>query len=256
MTKVAIAAGASYDLPGTGEMNDRFDRLDKKFAELTREQLRGVKLMRVPTLSTVAGSTTQIQIPQSSSGYGLAGPESGFLWRIGRVTVVSNGADNASWGLPATSSPAVPATGVAQQNTNPYPVKVVINANGATITNVTVNGLTVGTGAGTYIVPAAGTISIAYTVATPTWVWSAAQAQANVGTGVALYTTSDESPQQRNTIDTTLQCGQGYYPSSRGVFLMPSEGLLAVISAPVQGNTYTLTGQVWAVPAEMMGKLT
>lgn len=73
---------------------------------------------------------------------------------------------------PTPAQPAVPATGVAIQNTNPYPVLVVISANGATITNVTVSGQTVGTAAGTYIVPSAGTISIAYTVATPTWVWS------------------------------------------------------------------------------------
>jgi hypothetical protein len=73
---------------------------------------------------------------------------------------------------PAAIQPAVPATGVAVQNTNQFPVQVVISPNGATITNVTVNGLTVGTTAGTYTVPANGTISIAYTVATPTWVWT------------------------------------------------------------------------------------
>jgi hypothetical protein len=72
----------------------------------------------------------------------------------------------------APSQPAVPATGVAQQNVNAYPVSVAINANGATITNVSVNGVTVGTSAGTYIVPAYGSISIAYSVAVPTWVWS------------------------------------------------------------------------------------
>lgn len=73
---------------------------------------------------------------------------------------------------PGPSQPAVPATGVAQQNANSYPVQVVISANGATITNVSVNGITVGTAAGTYFVPAYGSISIAYSVATPTWVWS------------------------------------------------------------------------------------
>lgn len=72
----------------------------------------------------------------------------------------------------AITQPVVPATGVAAQNQNNAPVTVVIGANGATITNVTVNGVTVGTTAGTYIVPAAGTISIAYTVATPTWTWA------------------------------------------------------------------------------------
>jgi hypothetical protein len=78
---------------------------------------------------------------------------------------------------PAPSQPAVPATGVAQQNANSYPVSVVIGANGATITNVSVNGITVGAAAGTYAVPAFGSISIAYAVATPTWVWSYAGAQ-------------------------------------------------------------------------------
>jgi hypothetical protein len=73
---------------------------------------------------------------------------------------------------PVPAQPAVPATGVAQQNINQFPVKVVIAANGATITAVVVNGVTVGTGAGTYTVPANGAISISYTVATPTWIWS------------------------------------------------------------------------------------
>jgi hypothetical protein len=79
---------------------------------------------------------------------------------------------------PTPAQPAVPATGVAQQNVNLYPVTVVISPNGATITNVSVNGVTVGTAAGTYTVPSAGSISIAYSVATPTWVWSDAAAAA------------------------------------------------------------------------------
>jgi hypothetical protein len=68
--------------------------------------------------------------------------------------------------------PAVPATTVPAQNTNSVPVRVVIAANGATITAVVVNGLTVGTAAGTYMVPAYGFISITYTVASPLWTWS------------------------------------------------------------------------------------
>lgn len=71
-------------------------------------------------------------------------------------------------------TPAVPATTVVAQNANNYPVTVVISPNGATITNVSVNGITVGVAAGTYIVPIAGSISIAYTVATPLWVWTTA----------------------------------------------------------------------------------
>jgi hypothetical protein len=86
----------------------------------------------------------------------------------GHIIVTSTGS---ILGVPA--QPAVPATTVAAQNVNSYPVQVVIAANGATITNVSVNGVTVGTAAGTYVVPAYGSISIAYAVAVPTWVWSA-----------------------------------------------------------------------------------
>lgn len=87
---------------------------------------------------------------------------------------------------PVPSQPAVPATGVAQQNVNNYAVQVVISANGATISNVSVNGVTVGTAAGTYAVPAFGSISIAYTVATPTWVWSYTGPQLTAASGFTL----------------------------------------------------------------------
>jgi hypothetical protein len=74
---------------------------------------------------------------------------------------------------PAIATPAVPATTVTATNSNNFPVQVVIGANGATISAVTVNGSSVGSAAGTYVVPAAGTIAISYTVATPTWAWTA-----------------------------------------------------------------------------------
>lgn len=89
--------------------------------------------------------------------------------------------------------PAVAATGVAVQNVNSYPVQVVISANGATITNVSVNGVTVGTAAGTYVVPAYGSISIAYSVATPTWVWSNAS-PASAGLWVASVVFPPSAP--------------------------------------------------------------
>ena len=91
--------------------------------------------------------------------------------------------------MPVT--PAVPATTVAVQNSNPYAVTVVIT--GGTMTAVVVNSVTVGTGAGTYIVPAAGAISMTFSGA-PTWAWSAAassvpasaQRQAIIGGQVIL----------------------------------------------------------------------
>lgn len=68
----------------------------------------------------------------------------------------------------AVSTPSVPSSAVAQVSTYNFPVLVTIT--GGTMTNVTVNGSTVGTGAGTYLLPASGSITMTYTVA-PTWAW-------------------------------------------------------------------------------------
>jgi hypothetical protein len=253
MTKVDIAAGHSYDLPSTQEMHGRFDALERKFSEQTRIELRGMKLMRFPTLSAQATGTTLV-LPATASGYGLVGPESGFVWKINRLTVATSGTDGGGVSSPGThSQPAVPASTVAQQNTNSYPVTVVIS--GGTATATFVNGIQVGGGDGTFIVPSGGAISVTYSVA-PTWVWSNASPSfaTKVGAAVSLYTTSDESQQQRNLIDSSLQVGVSFRPGTQGLYLMPSEGLSVVISSTV-GNIYTLTGQVWSVPAEMMGKL-
>jgi hypothetical protein len=67
------------------------------------------------------------------------------------------------------STPAVPASTVGQQNMSSQPAVVVIS--GGTITQVTVNGITAGTGPGTYIVPVGAVIAITYSVA-PTWAWA------------------------------------------------------------------------------------
>ena len=109
---------------------------------------------------------------------------------------------------PVPSQPAVPATGVAQQNVNSYPVQVVISPNGATITNVSVNGITVGTAAGTYVVPAFGSISIAYSVATPTWVWS--NASSTVGVNPGAFVLVGKKEQVMNNQGAQLQAGR--YP--------------------------------------------
>jgi hypothetical protein len=66
-------------------------------------------------------------------------------------------------------TPAVPASTVAQVNaTGQY---VVVTITGGTLTFVFVNGVQVGTTAGSYAVPPGGTISITYSVA-PTWAWT------------------------------------------------------------------------------------
>lgn len=81
------------------------------------------------------------------------------------------------------AAPAFPATTVPVSNPYATPIAAVISANGATITNVSVNGVTAGAGAGTYVIPANGTISCAYTVATPTWTWALPAISAGVSAG-------------------------------------------------------------------------
>lgn len=78
-------------------------------------------------------------------------------------------------GTPGLSlvAPAVPLTTVAV--TNNYHGSVAVTVSGGTLTFVFVNGVQAGTSAGTYIVPAHGTISITYSVA-PTWTWASTAA--------------------------------------------------------------------------------
>lgn len=94
-------------------------------------------------------------------------------------------------------TPAVPATTVPVTNNSSQAASVTISA--GTITNVSVNGATVGAGAGTYVVPAGGTIAITYSVA-PTWVWSQAQSVApNIGEMELTNTTITITTDATNT---------------------------------------------------------
>lgn len=83
--------------------------------------------------------------------------------------------------FPAVSTPGVPATTVPLVSTLPYPVRVTIT--GGTMTNVVINGVSVGAGAGTYVLPALGTITLTYTVA-PTWNWFALGTEHNALAGL------------------------------------------------------------------------
>jgi hypothetical protein len=89
----------------------------------------------------------------------------------GSYTVPPNGGTIALTysGIPswAWSWPVIPASGVAAVNPSTQPVQVVVI--GGTISNVSVNGVTV-TG-GTYTVPGLGSIAITYS-GIPSWAWS------------------------------------------------------------------------------------
>ncbi len=114
-------------------------------------------------LALVAGVTYTVEWVVSVGGAQSASDLDNFILNFGPSSIVSLNPGVA----PAT--PAVPASTVAQQNNNPFPVTVVVTGGAATVT--TVNGITVGTGDGTFIVPAAGTIAVTYSSA-PTWAWS------------------------------------------------------------------------------------
>jgi hypothetical protein len=119
-------------------------------------------------------------------------------------TAATNGAsfDQAN-GL---SAPSVPASGTPVTNPSSVPVTVVIT--GGTMTNVVINGVSVGTGAGTYTLPPGAAITLTYTVA-PTWTWTAVTAfgaqaylQATALTGTTATVTIQHSPD--NATWTTL----------------------------------------------------
>jgi len=119
-----------------------------------------------PTRSTAGELTETVDVLSDGSGM-----EWGNLLTAGKRTdtAATNGAGWDS-GL-GFATPAVPASTVPVTNTSPLTATVVISA--GTLTNVSVNGVTAGTGDGTYTVPPGQTISITYTVA-PTWTWALA----------------------------------------------------------------------------------
>lgn len=67
------------------------------------------------------------------------------------------------------SSPGVPASTTPYVSTYNDPVLVTVI--GGTVSNVAVNGSNVGSGDGTYLLPALGTITLTYSAA-PTWSWT------------------------------------------------------------------------------------
>ena len=96
------------------------------------------------------------------------------------------------------ATPAVPASGTPVTNTSPLPATVVIS--GGTVSNVVVNGVSVGTGDGTYTVPSGQAVTLTYSAA-PTWTWTlqtafGAQAYLQVTqfTGTSVTATVQHAP--------------------------------------------------------------
>jgi hypothetical protein len=131
---------------------------------------------------------------------------------------------------PAVVTPAVPATTVAAQNTNPYAAQVVILANGATISAVTVNGINVGAAAGTYLVPAYGSIAISYTVATPTWTWSNPFPTTTAPTGIRVDHEIANLDSGRGALIKTGLSGYVFLECNDEMFAVSNDGSACTLS--------------------------
>ena len=75
------------------------------FSHHVRDMYRGVKAMRLPVATATAGGTS-LTLPSSGGAEPVAvGPQQGYFWRIGRVTVTSSGTDTGAVSLYSGSDP-------------------------------------------------------------------------------------------------------------------------------------------------------
>lgn len=147
--------------------------------------------------------------------------------------------------------PAIPASTVAQANTTEEDVLVVIT--GGTMTNVSINGATVGTGAGTYLLPPGGSITMTYSVA-PTWTWQTVVANPAIpasGTALANPTGEDVNVTVSGGTVTNITVTNQY-----GASATVASGTPATFSVP-QGGSVTMTYSVaptwiWTNPLDLL----
>src|SRR6202044_4065962 len=95
VAKVQIRANAEYDLVGTEDFRHFRDEMMQRYSIAEQERWRGVKIMRLPTSYATATATGPLTLPPAAGGFGTLGPESGFVWRLGRVTIASSGPEQA-----------------------------------------------------------------------------------------------------------------------------------------------------------------
>ena len=73
--------------------------LGHHFDRIIRENLRGIKPLKLPIVNGVAVGTTLNMPVNASATLAQCGPEMGYFWRIGRVTVASSGTDTGAVSL-------------------------------------------------------------------------------------------------------------------------------------------------------------
>jgi hypothetical protein len=136
---------------GIGMLTQHIDARNELAGAGNGDPLNGA----VPALATWVPTT---------SGLGMS------VFHFREATLYTGGTPTLAGGN-TLSPPSVPSSGVNATNSTGLNVWVTIT--GGTLTAVTVNGSQVGTTAGSYLLPARGTISITYSVA-PTWTWKQA----------------------------------------------------------------------------------
>jgi hypothetical protein len=235
------------------------ETLHKGMDGMLRDRYRGMDFIKIPAqFGQGNGGTITLNSGGTTDPY--CGPEQGDFWMLNRANVVSSSyaTDAAKYilfrggtpsdpnnalsnryllsgqaftpGASTMNAPAVPASTVAAQNTTSQAYTVVVTGGTATVT--TVNGVPVGGGDGTYVVPAYGSIAVTYSVA-PTWTWTATQAAAQLGQNQGI----------------------AYDPGQKKVYLEPGDQLYAQVFNTTAGVTYILSGEATRVPAEMKGKI-
>lgn len=236
MSRQQITANGFLDLLTKQELQEA---MGHSMDAAVRDFYRGVDYLMFAGTGGATPSNT-FTIPNS--------PDSGYTWSLKLVAAQLNAPPATSPNTPNT--PTFPASGVAVQNTNPYPVSVLIL--GGTLTAVVVNGITVGTTAGTYLVPVAGAISITYSVA-PSWVWTQQSTPPVPVLSVYPASAANVAP-----IKSTIAIANGsQYEafmtwSSEQVVIKDGRSITLFSSASTINNYLLCVKQV---PTEMQGKL-
>lgn len=252
MPKYELKAGAHFDILNKSELDES---LSKQTANILA-YARGVKHLGFTAQGTIAAGAVFIPsanpaVTQSQLQMPIMGPVDGFVWAIQRVTI--DGLTKLFAGSnPVPSTPAVPPSATYVFNPNAYAVNVAIS--GGTVTAVAINGLTVGAGDGTYVLPAGAGIDITYSVA-PTWAWTydgpAVTATVNTDS-VTIYRNSQAGYNRLFSLSATQEWET---PGGHAEILRGGDQLIAVGTGLNSTGTLTLSGEAIEVPAEMISKL-
>lgn len=85
--------------------NELKDAMGHALDGFIRDFYRGIKIIKLPIIRITAAGTGPTLLAQNPNGGAPIGPESGFIWRLLRVTLASNGVDSGAATLYVGSDP-------------------------------------------------------------------------------------------------------------------------------------------------------